>query len=116
MGHSIFSDKKRDIALMQFNDYYALRKDDKVAILRPNKEAITFIYKDRKLIQIDSDKKLEKELLAFIIVLDHLYSKKLYKWDLIWNIYYTLIGHKEDWFFYCTIFNNIMVLFVTLEY
>ena len=79
MGHSIFSDKKRDIALIQFNDYYALRKDDKVAILRPNKEAITFIYKDRKLIQIDSDKKLEKELLAFIIVLDHLYSKKLYK-------------------------------------
>jgi len=79
MGHSIFSDNKKDIVLMQFNDYYALRKKDKVAILRPNKKAITFIYKDKKLIETDSDEKLEKELLAFIIVLDHLYNKKLYK-------------------------------------
>ena len=79
MGHSIFSDKKKDISLMQFNDYYALRKKNKVAILRPNKPAITFLYSDKKLVPTISDKKLEKELLSFIIVLDYLYEEKLYK-------------------------------------
>ncbi|MGB3751245.1 MAG: LTA synthase family protein [Arcobacteraceae bacterium] len=79
MGHSIFSDKKQNISLMQFNDYYALRKDNKVAILRPNKEAVTFLYQNKKLNLTQSDEKLEKELLSFIIVLNHLYDKKLYK-------------------------------------
>ena len=79
MGHSIFSDEKKNIALMQFNDYYALRKDNTVAILRPNKPALTFLYQNKKLVPIASNKKLEKELLSFIIVLDHLYNKKLYK-------------------------------------
>lgn len=79
MGHSIFSNKKRNISLMQFNDYYALRKNNKVAILYPNKPALTFLYSDKKLIPTISDKKLEKELLSFILVLDYLYNKKLYK-------------------------------------
>lgn len=47
MGHSIFSDKKQNLSLMQFNDYYALRKDNKVAILRPNKPAVTFLYEKK---------------------------------------------------------------------
>ena len=34
MGHSIFSNKKQNIALMEFNTYYALRVDNKIAILR----------------------------------------------------------------------------------
>lgn len=79
MGHSIFSDKKQNIALMQFNDYYALRKENKVAILRPNKPAVTFLYENKKLIKTTSDKQLEKELLAFILTIDHMYNKKLYK-------------------------------------
>lgn len=79
MGQSIFNDKKQNIALMQFNDYYALRKDNKVAILRPNKKPVTFLYQDKKLTVAKSDEKLEKELLSFIIVLNHLYDKKLYK-------------------------------------
>ena len=37
MGHSIFSDKKQNISLMQFHTSYALRVDDKVAVIRPNK-------------------------------------------------------------------------------
>ena len=56
MGHSIFSDKKREVILMQFNDYYALMYKDKVAILRPNKKPITFIYQDQHLIQTKHDK------------------------------------------------------------
>lgn len=79
MGNSIFSDKKEDVALMQFHDSYALRAKDKVAIIRPNKKAMTFSYKNRHLEQIASDEELEKDLLAFIVALDHVYDKKLYK-------------------------------------
>jgi len=79
MGHSIFNDKKQNIALMQFNNYYALRKDNKIVILRPNKEAITFLYEDKHLKQTEPDEKLEKDVLAFIVTLDHMYNKKLYK-------------------------------------
>jgi len=79
MGHSIFSNKKEDISLMQFHTSYALRVKDKIAILRPNKKALTFLYQDEHLIETQSDKELEKDLLAFIVTLDYLYNKKLYK-------------------------------------
>jgi phosphoglycerol transferase MdoB-like AlkP superfamily enzyme len=78
MGHSIFSDKKRDVVLMQFNDFYALRVKDRVAVIRPKKKAQTFLYKDEHLKQIDHDKDLEDDALAFILVLNHIYQNKLY--------------------------------------
>jgi len=86
MGHSIFSDKKQNISLMQFHTSYALRVDDKVAVIRPNKEALTFIYKDPEtyldksnhLTPVEHDRELEKDALAFIVVLDKLYNDKLY--------------------------------------
>ena len=86
MGHSIFSDKKQNIALMQFHTAYALRVDDKVAIIRPNMEALTFIYKDpesyldksKHLTPVEHDKELEKDALAFVLTLNHLYEEKLY--------------------------------------
>ena len=86
MGHSIFSDKKQNIALMQFHTSYALRLDDKVAVIRPGKEALTFRYKNPEtyldksnhLSPIEHDEELEKDALAFILTLDHLYDKKLY--------------------------------------
>ena len=78
MGNSIFSDKKQNLAFMQFNNYYALRVDNNIAILRPNKEPLTFFYKNKKLIKTKHNKKLEKDALAFIILLDYLYNKKLY--------------------------------------
>jgi len=79
MGHSIFSDKKQEMALMQFHDAYALRVKDKVAIIRPNKKAITFIYENKHLKQIEHDEELEKDVLAFVVALDYVYNKKLYK-------------------------------------
>lgn len=79
MGHSIFSDKKQNISLMQFHTSYALRVDNKVAILRPNKKPITFIYKDSKLVNTTQDEELQKDALAFVVALDHMYNKKLYK-------------------------------------
>lgn len=78
-GHSIFSDKKQNIALMQFNDYYALRENNKVAVIRPGKEALTFIYRDEKLNPTEHDINLEQDALAFILTLDHLYNNNLHQ-------------------------------------
>ncbi len=79
MGHSIFSDKKQNISLMQFHTSYALRVDNKIAIIRPNKKAITFLYKDSHLVPTESDSELEKDVLAFVVALDYMYNEKLYK-------------------------------------
>jgi len=87
MGHSVFSDKKQNISLMQFNESYALRVDNKVAIIRPNKKPITFTYSDptkfddrsNHLKEVPHDKELEKDVLAFVITLNYLYNNKLYK-------------------------------------
>jgi len=79
MGHSIFSDKKQDLSLMQFNDRYALRVKDKVAVIRPEKEPMTFIYKNSHLKTTTHDVELEKNTLAFVLSLSHLYNEKLYR-------------------------------------
>jgi len=79
MGNSIFSDKKQEISLMQFHDSYALRIKNKVAIIRPNKKAMTYLYENKHLKEIAHDKELEKDALAFVITLDYLYNQKLYK-------------------------------------
>jgi phosphoglycerol transferase MdoB-like AlkP superfamily enzyme len=79
MGHSVFSDKKQELSLMQFNDSYALRVKDKVAVIRPKKEPLTFIYKNDHLEATAHDVELEKNTLAFVLSLTHLYSEKLYR-------------------------------------
>ena len=86
MGHSIFSDKKQNISLMQFHTSYALRIDDKVAVIAPGEKPVTFTYKnpatyldkDNHLTPAPHDTELEKDALAFVITLDYLYEKKLY--------------------------------------
>jgi len=79
MGHSVFSDKKQNLSLMQFNDRYGLRVDNKVAVLRPNTKPLTFEYKDNHLVPVEEDIELQKDVLAFVLVLNHLYENKLYK-------------------------------------
>ncbi len=79
MGHSIFSDEKQNLNLMQFNNRYALRVDNKVAVLRPNTKPMTFEYKNKHLVKIKEDEELQKDLLALIIVLNEMYQNKLYK-------------------------------------
>ncbi len=79
MGHSIFSDDKQNISLMQFNASYALRVDDKVAIIRPGKEPLTFVYHDKHLEPTEHDQGLEADVRAFVIVLNYLYEKQLYR-------------------------------------
>jgi len=79
MGNSIFSDKKQNISLMQFHNSYALRKDDKVAVIRPGKQPLTFIYENKHLKKTNEDIELQKDALAFVVFLDHMYNKRLYK-------------------------------------
>ena len=79
LGTSIFSDAKKDVNLMQFNENYALRVGDKVAIIRPMRPAETFIYKEKHLVPTEHDVELEKDALAFVIGLNHLYDKRLFR-------------------------------------
>ena len=78
MGHSIFSDQKKDVSLMQFYDSYALRSGDKVAVIRPHKEPITFHYQNHHLVEEEHDLDLENDALAFVVTLDYIYNNKLY--------------------------------------
>jgi phosphoglycerol transferase MdoB-like AlkP superfamily enzyme len=79
MGNSIFGKEKPEVSLMQFNDFYALRVKDKVAVVRPDKMPLTFVYEKEHLKQTTKDNGLETDALAFVLALDHLYDKKLYR-------------------------------------
>jgi phosphoglycerol transferase MdoB-like AlkP superfamily enzyme len=79
LGHSIYSNAKQEVSLMMFNDTFALRDHDKVAIIQPNKEPLTFLYEGEHLKPIAHDTELEKDTLAFVTVLDDMYNKKLYR-------------------------------------
>ena len=63
---------------MQFYTSYALRVKNKVAVIRPDKEPLAFIYKNKQLKVTKPDRELEKDALAFIVTLDYLYDNKLY--------------------------------------
>ncbi|MFC2073692.1 LTA synthase family protein [Campylobacterota bacterium] len=87
LGHSIYSDKKQELAFMQFNNNYALMDKDIIAVLRPGKEANTYRYdrneslniEDKHLIEIEHDVELEKDVLAFILSMNHLYENGQFK-------------------------------------
>jgi hypothetical protein len=79
LGKSIYSDKKADLNLMQFNENYALRVGNKVAVLVPNRKARTYIYKNEHLVMTEHDKELEKDALAFVTALNYLYDKQKYQ-------------------------------------
>jgi phosphoglycerol transferase MdoB-like AlkP superfamily enzyme len=79
MGHSIFSNKKQNVSLMQFNNTYALRVNDTIAVLRPNTKALTFKYENKKLISATPNEELEKDVVAFVLVLNYIYENRLYK-------------------------------------
>ncbi|MDQ7084896.1 MAG: LTA synthase family protein [Sulfurovum sp.] len=78
LGKSIFSDNKKEVNLMQFNENYALRIGNKVAVVRPRHKAETFAYINKRLVPIAQDVELEKDALAFVIGLNYLYDKQKY--------------------------------------
>lgn len=79
LGHSVYNDAKQEMALMMFNDTFALRVRDKVAVIQPNKAPQTFAYQDERLKPLAHDPELEKDAVAFVKVIDDLYNKKLYR-------------------------------------
>lgn len=79
LGHSIYSNAKQEMALMMFNDTFALRIHDKVAVIQPNKAPLSFTYQHEHLEALPHDTELEKDALAFVKVVDDLYNKKLYR-------------------------------------
>lgn len=79
LGHSIYSDAKREVSLMLFNDTFALRDHNKVAVIQPNKEPLTFTYEKEHLHTAPHDKELERDAFAFVTVMDDMYNKKLYR-------------------------------------
>ena len=79
LGKSIFSDSKKNVSLMQFNENYALKVGDKVAVVKPRAIAQTFKYVNRRLVSTSHDVELEKDALAFVIGLNHLYDGQLYR-------------------------------------
>lgn len=79
LGKSIFSDSKKNVSLMQFNENYALKVGDKVAVVRPRAVAQTFKYVNKRLVSTSHDVELEKDALAFVIGLNHLYDRQLYR-------------------------------------
>ncbi|MCK5379017.1 MAG: sulfatase-like hydrolase/transferase [Acidobacteria bacterium] len=79
MGKSVFEDREKELALMKFHDIYALRHRDEVAIIQPGVGSLTFAYVDGHLEQRQSNVELEKDALAFVVVLDDLYQNKRYR-------------------------------------
>jgi hypothetical protein len=50
-----------------------------VAVIVPNKPAQTYLYVNEHLKPTEHDKELEKDALAFVITLNHLYDKQKFK-------------------------------------
>jgi len=78
LGTSIFEDKQKGMVLMQFFDMYALRNGDEVAIVRPNKEALTFRYSGEHLHPAEHNATLEQDAAAFVHVLNDIYQNRLF--------------------------------------
>ena len=79
LGHSIFSDDKTNLNLMQFNETYALRVGNQVAVISPNQAAQTYEYKEEHLLPMAHNVTLERDALAFVLGLNYLYDKQRYK-------------------------------------
>lgn len=79
LGNSLFNDGKKEVNLMLFDETFAYRKKEKVAILVPNLAPQTYIYENSRLKLIENDLTLEKEALALVYVIDDMYNKKLYR-------------------------------------
>ena len=79
LGNSIFKDNKKEINLMLFDETYAYRKSNKVAILIPNMDIKTYLYENKKLIEVEEDLTLEQEALALIYILDDMYKNRSFK-------------------------------------
>lgn len=79
LGHSVFSEAHREVALMMFNDTYALLEGGRAAVVQPHKPAQTYRYAGKRLAAAPHDLELEKDALAYITVLDDLYDTRRFR-------------------------------------
>jgi phosphoglycerol transferase MdoB-like AlkP superfamily enzyme len=79
LGKSIYEDPEKEVVLMQFHDMYALRNGNRLAVIQPRTEALTFELSEADhLTPAPHDRELEKDTVAFIHVINDLYEEKLY--------------------------------------
>ena len=79
LGNSIFSDRQTGVSLLQFHELYGLRSGDEIAIIQPDQPAQTFhVTAEDHLQPGEHNDELEKDALAFVVVLDYLYRNRLY--------------------------------------
>jgi arylsulfatase A-like enzyme len=79
LGNSIFSDRQTGVSLLQFHELYGLRYEDEIAIIQPDKPAETYrVTAGDHLEPAGHNAALEKDALAFVVVLDYLYRNRLY--------------------------------------
>ncbi len=79
LGKSIFEDHKKDMTLLQFHQMYGLRVADEIAIIQPEEAPVTMKIVDGHLVEAPHNVDLEKDVLAFVIGINELYQKKLYR-------------------------------------
>lgn len=79
MGNSIYDKNKKPFTFMQFDQTYALRVNNKVSIIQPNKKPATYLYENKHLKPTVEEIQLQNDALAFVVLLDYLYNKKLYQ-------------------------------------
>jgi phosphoglycerol transferase MdoB-like AlkP superfamily enzyme len=79
LGHSIYTDHKKDMSLMKFHQMYGLRVGNEIAIIQPKQQPITMKIDNGHLIIAPHNNELEKDTLGFIIGLNALYQQKLFR-------------------------------------
>ena len=79
LGHSIFEDHKKNMSLMQFHQMYGLRIGNEIAIIQPEEKPVTMKIENGHLVKADHNQELEKDVLAFVIGINELYQKRLFK-------------------------------------
>jgi phosphoglycerol transferase MdoB-like AlkP superfamily enzyme len=79
LGHSIYTDHKKDMSLMKFHQMYGLRVGNEIAIIQPKQQPITMKIHNGYLVAAPHNNELEKDTLGFIIGLNALYQEKLFR-------------------------------------
>ena len=79
LGNSIFQAERQPFVLMQFNDTYGFRRDDRVAVLRADKPAATYALQNGRLSPVTEDVELQRDGLALLNVTEDLYERRLFR-------------------------------------
>lgn len=79
LGLPIDTPGRVPFVLMQFNDSYAFRRGDEVAVFRPGMPAGSFRYVDERLQPAPDNAELQRDGLSLLHVIEDLVERRLYK-------------------------------------